>query len=97
MNYVFVICAVVMTVSLVVLIGNMIVLILALRGKMNLDALNKQIGIYVRAAEQQLPGAGRGLEKLDYVETLLEEENGIKITGEIGAMIEAKVYEMGEW
>lgn len=97
MNYVFVICAVVMTVSLVVLIGNMIVLILALRGKMNLDALNKQIGIYVKAAEQQLPGADRGLEKLDYVETLLEEENGIKITGEIGAMIEAKVYEMGEW
>lgn len=97
MNYVFMICAVVMTVSLVVLIRNIIVLILAFRGKMNLDELNKQIGIYVKAAEQQLPGAGRSLEKLDYVETLLEEENGIKITGEIGAMIEAKVYEMGEW
>lgn len=97
MNYVFMICAVVMTVSLVVLIRNIIVLILAFRGKMNLDELNKQIGIYVKAAEQQLPGAGRSPEKLDYVETLLEEENGIKITGEIGAMIEAKVYEMGEW
>lgn len=96
MNYVFMICAVAMTTALVILIRNVSVLILAFRGKMNLDELNKHIGVYVKAAEQQLPGAGRGLEKLDYVKTLLEEENGIEITGEIRAMIEAKVYEMGE-
>lgn len=97
MNYVFMICAVAMTTALVILIRNVSVFILAFRGKMNLDELNKHIGVYVKAAEQQLPGAGRGLEKLDYVETLLEEENGIEITGEIRAMIEARVHEMGEW
>lgn len=97
MNYVFMICVIALTVFVMCLVGNLIILISAFRGKMNLDAMNKQIGIYVKAAEQRLPGANRGLEKLDYVETLLEKENGIKITGEISAMIEAKVYEIGEW
>lgn len=57
-NYVFMICAVAMTAALVVLIRNVSVLILVFRGKMNLDELNKHIGVYVKAAEQMLPGAG---------------------------------------
>lgn len=95
MNYVLMICAVVMTVALVVLIRNIIVLILAFRGKMNLDELNKQIGIYVKAAEQIFRGGDRGLEKLNYVETSLEED-GVEITGQIRAIIASKVYEIGE-
>lgn len=97
MNWVFLVCAIILTISVTRLIANLVTFICAFRGKMNLDALNKQIGTYVKAAEQRFHGADRGLEKLDYVETLLEAENGIKITGEIRAMIESHVHEIGEW
>ena len=57
------------------------------------DAIKRKIDQYVKAAEQQIRGAGRGFEKIDYVETLLEAD-GVDVTGQVRAMIEAAVYQM---
>ena len=63
--------------------------------KAQLDAKNEasliaKIEQYCLAAEQLIQGAQRGMEKLSYVEGLLEED-GIPITARIRALIEAAV------
>lgn len=57
-------------------------------------SIYRKIEQYVKAAEQRIRGASRGLERLDYVEKLLEED-GITVTGQVRAMIEAAVYQIG--
>ena len=56
-------------------------------------SIYRKIEQYVMAAEQRIRGASRGLERLDYVEKLLDED-GVTVTGQVRAMIEAAVYRM---
>ena len=53
-------------------------------------ALIEKIEQYVTAAEQLIQGTRRGVEKLSYVEGLLEED-GVPVTARIRALIEAAV------
>lgn len=53
-------------------------------------ALIEKIEQYVTAAEQLIQGTCRGVEKLSYVEGLLEED-GVPVTARIRALIEAAV------
>ena len=58
------------------------------------EALEEAVKVqYVMAAEQQIRGAERGIEKTKYVEELLDED-GVTVTGQVRAMIEAAVYRM---
>lgn len=77
-----------------VLVFTLAIFVRKVIAELERDALNEKIEQYVKAAEQQIQGAERGLEKMDYVETLLEAD-GIDVTGQVLAMIEAAVYEIG--
>ena len=56
----------------------------------NETALIEKIEQYVTAAEQLIQGTCHGVEKLSYVEGLLEED-GVPVTARIRALIEAAV------
>ena len=65
-----------------------------LKGKLeeaNQSSLIEKVERYVEAAEQLIQGASRGSERLSYVEELLEED-GVAVTGQVRALIEAAVY-----
>ena len=91
MKFVFAVCAVAL---LALLVFSLVFLVRKGITELERDALNEKIEQYVKAAEQQIRGTGRGFEKRDYVEGLLKND-GICITANVIAMIEAAVYKIG--
>lgn len=91
MKFIFAVCAVAL---LAILVFFLVFLVRNGIAELKRDALNEKIEQYVKAAEQQIRGAGRGFEKRDYVEGLLKND-GICITDNVIAMIEATVYKIG--
>ena len=85
------------TVSVTVLVAVMIwYLAPLLKNKLETEkqaSIYRKIEQYVMAAEQRIRGISRGLERLDYVEKLLDED-GVTVTGQVRAMIEVAVYRM---